>query len=185
MPLSTIDPTPALIVVDLQKGVTARPEMKPVLDNSTALAAAFREHGFPVVLVTVDGGAPGRTDAHQASGGQGTRQRPADWAELAPELDHQSADLRIVKQRWGAFTGTGLDERLRERGVTQVVVTGIATSIGVESTARSAHELGYHVLLATDAMADVTPEAHRNSIERIFPRLGETATTADILTALR
>ena len=184
MPLSTIDPIPALIVVDLQKGVTARPETKPVLDSSAALAAAFRERGFPVVLVTVDGGAPGRTDAHQAGGGRGSRQRPADWAQLALELGHHSADIRIVKQRWGAFTGTGLDERLRERGVTQVVVTGIATSIGVESTARSAHELGYHVVLATDAMADVSPDAHRNSIERIFPRLGETATTAEILTAL-
>ena len=185
MPLSTIDATPALLVVDLQKGVTARPETKPVLDNATALAAAFRAHGFPVVLVTVDGGAPGRTDARQARGGRASRQRPADWAELAPELDHQPTDLRIVKQRWGAFTGTDLDERLRERGVTQVIVTGIATSIGVESTARSAHELGYHVVLATDAVADSTADAHRNSIERIFPRLGETATTTEILTAFQ
>jgi nicotinamidase-related amidase len=185
MPLSTIDPTPALIVVDLQKGVTARPEMKPILDNSVSLAAAFRERGFPVVLVTVDGGAPGRTDAHQAGGGRGSRQRPADWAELAPELGPASSDLRITKQRWGAFTGTDLDQYLREHGVTQVIVTGIATSIGVESTGRSAHELGYHVVLATDAMADVNPDAHANSVSRIFPRMGETATTAEILTALR
>ncbi|MEV7075088.1 isochorismatase family protein [Streptomyces sp. NPDC093990] len=184
MPLSAIDRTPALIVVDLQKGVTARPETKPVLDNSVSLAAAFRERGFPVVLVTVDGGAPGRTDADQAAGGRGSRQRPADWAELAPELGPEPGDLRITKQRWGAFTGTGLDRYLRERGVTQVIVAGIATSIGVESTARCAHELGYHVVLATDAMADVNPEAHTSSISRIFPRLGETAATADILTAL-
>ncbi|MEC3997037.1 isochorismatase family protein [Actinacidiphila sp. DG2A-62] len=184
MPLSTIDPTPALIVVDLQKGVTARPEMKPVLDNSVSLASAFRERGFPVVLVTVDGGAPGRTDAHQAADGRGSRQRPADYAELAPELGPQPGDLRITKQRWGAFTGTDLDRYLREHDVTQVVVTGVATSIGVESTARSAHELGYHVVLATDAMTDANPDAHANSISRIFPRMGETAATAEILTAL-
>ena len=184
MPLSTIDPTPALIVVDLQKGVTARAEMKPILDNSVALAAAFRERGFPVALVTVEGGAPGRTDAHQSAGGQSSRQRPADWAELSPELEHESADIRIAKRRWGAFTGTDLDAILRERGVTQVIVTGVATSIGVESTARTAHELGYHVVIATDAVADVTPEAHANSIDRIFPRMSETATTAEILTAL-
>ena len=129
MPLSTIDPTPALIVVDLQKGVTARAEMKPILDNSVALAAAFRERGFPVALVTVEGGAPGRTDAHQSAGGLSSRQRPADWAELSPELEHESADIRIAKRRWGAFTGTDLDAILRERGVTQVIVTGVATSI--------------------------------------------------------
>ena len=184
MPLSTIDPTPALIVVDLQKGVTARAELKPILDNSVALAAAFRELGFPVVLVTVDGGAPGRTDSHQSAGGQGAHQRPTDWAELAPELGPRPTDLHIVKQRWGAFNGTELDAALRKRGVTQVIVTGVATSIGVESTARTAHELGYHVVIVTDAVADVTPEAHANSIERIFPRMSETATTAEILTAL-
>ncbi|WP_037571471.1 cysteine hydrolase family protein [Phaeacidiphilus oryzae] len=184
MPLSTIDPVCALIVVDLQKGVTKRPAMKPVLDNSVALAAEFRRSDLPVVLVTVDGGAPGRTDARQSGGAQ-RAPRPADWADLDPALDPRTGDIRITKQRWGAFTGTELHERLRQLTVTQVVITGVATSIGVESTARSAHELGYHVVLATDAMADRDPEAHRHSTERIFPRLGETATTADILTALR
>jgi nicotinamidase-related amidase len=63
-------------------------------------------------------------------------------------------------------------------------MTGVATSFGVESTARSAHEHGYHVVLATDAMTDRDPAAHQNSIERIFPRLGETATTAEIIDML-
>lgn len=184
MPLSTVDPGCALIVVDLQKGLTGLPQVKEILDNAAALAAEFRARDLPVVLVTVDGTAPGRTDAQQrATGAQ--EARPADWAELAPELGHQPGDIHITKQRWGAFTGTDLHQRLQERGVTQTVVTGVATSIGVESTARSAHEHGYHVVLATDAMADLDPEAHRHSIERIFPRLGETAATADILAALR
>ncbi|MCO5998919.1 isochorismatase family protein [Actinoallomurus rhizosphaericola] len=185
MPLSTLDPACALIVVDLQKGVTARPEIKDALDNSVALATEFRRCGLPVVLVTVDGSAPGRTDAHQGTTAANRPPRPADWAEPAPELDAQPTDIRIAKQRWGAFIGTGLQQQLQDRGVTQTVITGVATSIGVESTARSAHEHGYHVVLATDAVADLNPEAHRNSVERIFPRLGETATTADILTALR
>jgi nicotinamidase-related amidase len=89
--------------------------------------------------------------------------------------------LPVAKQRWGAFTGTSLDASLRERGVTQVVVTGVATSIGVESTARSASELGYHVVVVTDATTDLDPDTHHNSVTRIFPRLGETATTADVL----
>jgi nicotinamidase-related amidase len=100
------------------------------------------------------------------------------------ELDAQPDDLRVTKQTWGAFHGTDLDAQLQAHGVTQVVVTGVATSAGVESTARAAHEHGYNVVLATDAMTDLSAEAHDNSVERIFPRLGETATTAEILDRL-
>ena len=100
------------------------------------------------------------------------------------ELDPQPGDLLVTKQPWGAFHGTPLDSLLHDRGVTQIVLTGVATSAGVESTARSAHEHGYHVVLATDAMTDRDPEVHRHSVERIFPRIGETATTAEILDML-
>ncbi len=64
------------------------------------------------------------------------------------------------------------------------MLTGVSTSAGVESTARSAHEHGYHVALATDAMTDRDGDAHQNSVQRIFPKLGETATTDDVLTML-
>ncbi|GAA3366521.1 hypothetical protein GCM10020366_70460 [Saccharopolyspora gregorii] len=87
----------------------------------------------------------------------------------------------VTKRNWGAFHGTDLDVQLRRRGVTQIVLGGIATSLGVESTARAAHEHGYHVTLATDAMTDLDAEAHRNSLERIFPRLGETGTTDEVV----
>ena len=90
----------------------------------------------------------------------------------------------MTKLRWGAFHGTSLDAQLQALGVTQVVLSGAATSIGVESTARSAYERGYHVVLATDAMTDLDADAHHNSIERIFPRLGETATTTEVLDML-
>jgi nicotinamidase-related amidase len=184
MPLSAIDPSCALLVVDLQKGVSTRHNVKHVLGNAAALAAAFRRHHLPVVLITVDGRAPGRTDARRNTTGSQTP-RPAHWAEPAPELDPQPDDIHIRKERWGAFASTDLHQRLQERGVTQTVISGVATSIGVESTARAAHEHGYHVVLATDAMADLDTKAHRHSLKRIFPRLGETATTTDILTALR
>ena len=87
----------------------------------------------------------------------------------------------MTKRTWGAFTGTGLDEKLRALGVTQIVLTGVATSAGVGSTARFAHELGYNVVLAADAMTDMDVEAHRISVEKIFPRLGEVDSTANIL----
>jgi nicotinamidase-related amidase len=186
MPLTTIDPQAALVVIDLQKGILGLPTVHPaddILRRSADLASAFRSRDLPVVLVNVTGGAPGRTDANRSGPARPTR--PPNWADLAEELDAQPGDHRITKQRWGAFHDTSLHTRLQELGVTQIVLAGIATSIGVESTARSAHEHGYHVVLATDAMTDADADAHRNSVERIFPRLGETATTAEILDTLR
>jgi nicotinamidase-related amidase len=183
MPLSTLDPTPALIVVDLQKGISAYPTIAPfaeIVERSARLAAAFRERGFPVVLVNVDGRAPGLTEAPVAAAGT-----PApDWTELVAELDAQPSDLCVTKRTWGAFHGTTLDAQLRERGVTQVVLTGISTSAGVETTARAAYEHGYNVVLATDAMTDRDADVHASSITNIFPRLGETATTDEILARL-
>ena len=90
----------------------------------------------------------------------------------------------MTKRTWGAFTGTALETTLRKLGVTQVVVVGVSTSAGVESTARHAHELGFNVTLATDAMTDMQLDNHTHSINRIFPRLGETGTTREILALL-
>jgi nicotinamidase-related amidase len=169
-------------VIDLQKGILAMPTAHPVdeiVRRAASLATAFRRHGLPVVLVTVAGRAPGRTEA-----GQSSYVRQPDWADLIPELGPQPDDHRVTKMRWGAFHGTSLDAQLQDLGVTQVVLAGVATSAGVESTARSAHEHGYHVVLATDAMTDADAAAHQNSVERIFPRLGETATAAEVLEML-
>jgi nicotinamidase-related amidase len=182
MPVTTIDPTPALIVIDLQKGITSFPTVHPaseIIASAATLARAFREAGLPVALVNVSGGAPGRNETPFPA-----TPRPADWAELVPELDAQPSDLLVTKRTWGAFRDTGLETSLKERGVTQVVVCGIATSMGVESTARQAHEAGFHVVLATDAMTDRSPEAHANSLTRIFPRLGETGSVQEILALL-
>jgi nicotinamidase-related amidase len=182
MPATTLDPNTALILIDLQKGILDRPTVHPIdgiLANAATLARAFRRLRLPVVLVHVAGAAPGRTEQ-----GPGGGRFPADWLELAPELEAAPEDLRVTKHRWGAFTETGLEARLRDRGITQVVIAGVATSIGVESTARQAHELGFNVTLALDAMTDRDPDAHDNSVTRIFPRLGETGTTAQLLALL-
>jgi nicotinamidase-related amidase len=181
--LTKLDTVNALIAIDLQKGIVGLPTVHPVgeiIARAAQLAQAFRQRALPLVLVNVTGGAPGRTDA-----GPPKFSRPPDWAELVPELEQQPGDHLVTKKTWGAFLGTELDSYLRQRGVTQIVLTGIATSIGVESTARSAYDLGYNVVLVVDAMTDRDADAHRNSIEKIFPRLGETAKTEDVLKALR
>jgi nicotinamidase-related amidase len=84
----------------------------------------------------------------------------------------------------GAFYGTGLERILRRRGVTQVFVAGVATSLGVESTARQAFDHGYNVVLVTDAMTDLDAEMHRNAVEKVFPRIGERSLTADVVAKL-
>jgi nicotinamidase-related amidase len=182
MALTKLDDTSALIVVDLQKGIAGLPAVHPVgeiIDRCAQLARAFRERALPVVLVNVSGRAPGRTDA-----GVPRFSPAADWSELVPELEPRPGDYIVTKQRWGAFLGTALDDYLRGRGVTQVVLTGVATTAGVESTARSAYDLGYHVTLVVDAMTDRDAAAHEHSVDKIFPRLGETATAGEVLNLL-
>jgi nicotinamidase-related amidase len=186
VPLSTLDPRPTLVVIDLQNGLMSVATEHPlgeIVDRAARLATAFRRHHLPVVLVNSAGRAPGRTEAERAHSSDFTQ--PSDWADLIDELKIEPDDYLVTKFRWGAFYGTALDAHLNELGVTQVVLAGIATSIGVESTARSAYELGYHVTLATDAMTDLDPDAHRNSVERVFPKLGETGSSSDVLALLK
>jgi nicotinamidase-related amidase len=182
MTISILDAKPALLVVDLQKGIVGMPVAHPIagiVNNSVRLTDAFRKHGLPVVLINVDSGAPGRTEQPRR-----VSEFPAGWTELIPELNRQPSDHLVTKRTWGAFTNTDLETYLKQSGVTQVVVVGVATTAGVESTARHAHELGFNVALAVDAMTDMNADAHHNSVTRIFPRMGETGTTQEIIDLL-
>jgi nicotinamidase-related amidase len=183
MTATTLDPNTALVVIDLQKGITAYPTMHPIGDivkKAGALADAFRSHGLPVVLVVAAGRPPGRTEQARSHG-----ELPAGFSDLLPELNQQPQDLTVTKRTPGAFTNTSLEVHLKTMGVTQVVIAGVATSNGVESTARQAYGLGFNVTLAVDAMTDMNLDAHANSIARIFPRLGETATSREIIDLLK
>ena len=144
MPLTTLDPAPALVVIDLQKGIVSG-TVAHVVPHAAALAKAFREHDLRVMLVNVTGrsGVGGHGSAGTLSAG---------WADIVDELELQPGDHLITKRRRSAFHDTGLDTLLRDLGVTQIVLAGVSTSAGVESTARSAQDHGYHVVLATDAM---------------------------------
>ncbi|QFY10479.1 hydrolase [Nonomuraea phyllanthi] len=189
MPVTALDSKTALVVIDLQNGILAIPgapyATSDVLARTVQLAEAFRARRLPVVLVRVtsasDGSdvVPGRSEVSRAA-----RARTPGWDAIADQLAGHPEDIVVTKRNWGAFYGTDLDLQLRRRGVTQIVLAGVATSIGVESTARAAHEHGYNVTLATDAMTDMDGDSHRHSTEKIFPRLGETGTTAEILDLL-
>lgn len=180
MTVTTLDPQSALVVIDLQQGIAGTPAAEPVVAQAVRLADAFRAAGLPVVLVNVTGGAPGRVERARPNA-----PRPENWAELLPELRPDApGTILVTKQTWGAFHGTDLDERLRDAGATQVVLAGIATSAGVESTARAAHEHGYNVTIATDAVADMDPVNHEHAVTRILPRISETGTTDEILELL-
>ena len=150
MPLTTLDANTALIVIDLQKGITGGDFVHPIvniIDRTRALIDVFRAKKLPVVLVNVVGRAPGRTE----QGPRGSLSHSERWTDLLPELGQQPSDLVITKRSWGAFAATDLEHQLGVRGVTQVVITGVATSGGVEATARQAYEQGFNVTLAIDA----------------------------------
>ncbi|WP_329123371.1 hydrolase [Streptomyces sp. NBC_01465] len=188
MSLTTLDPTTALVLIDLQNGVLAATgaphSTTEVLDRSVELADAFRARDLPVVLVRAtfapDGAdrVPGRSSV---APGARSLTLTEGWDLIVDALAGHPGDITVTKRNWGAFYGTDLDLQLRRRGVTQIVLAGIATSAGVESTARAAHEHGYHLTLVTDAMTDRDADNHRHSTERIFPRIGETGTTAEVL----
>ena len=182
MTVTTLDPKTALVIIDLQKGIVCYPTVHPigeVVERARSLAGAFRHRGLPVVLVNVAGGAPGRTEEQRPSG-----PFPPGWTDLISELDQQPSDIVVTKRTWGAFASTPLEQRLKALDVTQVVIVGVATGTGVEATARQAYEQGFNVTLAVDAMTDMRREAHDYSIAQVFPRLGETGTTQEIIDLL-
>jgi nicotinamidase-related amidase len=109
---------------------------------------------------------------------------PADYSDFAPEIASLHADIVVKKRQWGAFYGTELDLQLRRRGVNTVVLAGIATNFGVESTAREAWQHNYAVVVAEDAVTSVSEDLHRFSIEKILPRIARVRPTAEIVGAL-
>ena len=181
----------AVVLIDLQKGIVQMPgaphSTGPVVANCARLLTRARQAGAQPVLVHV-GGSPNGADRLRPAADQPMRATVAmspDWSDLIPELDCQPSDIVILKRQWGAFYGTDLDLQLRRRQLGTIILCGIATEFGVESTARDAYEHGYQLLFAADAMTGVSAESHANSIERIFPRMGRVRSTEEILASLQ
>jgi nicotinamidase-related amidase len=179
----------ALVVIDLQKGVVGR-QTAPhssdlVVKNSAAIAEAFRTNKMQVFLVRVAFSLDGKDALRPIVDAPWPAQTPPpDWTDIVPEMGPKPGDFVITKHQWGAFHGTELDLQLRRRGITTIVLCGIATNIGVESTARFAFEYGYNQIFAEDAMSAMSIEEHTFTVFKIFPRLGLVRKTKDILSDL-
>lgn len=181
----------ALVVIDLQRGITAQPTAPhpaaDVIARTARLAQALRRAGGTVVLVRVAPSPDGKDALHPLTDETATWPRgslPADWTEIAAELGPEPGDVVITKRQWGAFYGTELDLQLRRRGVDTILLAGVATNIGVESTARDAFERGYQQVFVEDAMAARDPDAHAHTVRTVFRRLGRVRSAADVLAAL-
>jgi len=188
-PLPSLDPAAtALVLVDLQRGIVGR-QTQPhpadeVVRNGVRLARAARERGALVVLVYVSGAADGADMVRMDVEERPAFQLTPGWDEIADEL-RPLGDVVVHKRQWGAFYGTDLDLQLRRRGRRTLVLGGISTNFGVESTARAAFERSYQLVLVEDAMAGFSTEDHAFAVGRIFPRLGRIASTEDVLAAWR
>ncbi|MBA4166492.1 MAG: cysteine hydrolase [Chitinophagaceae bacterium] len=185
--VTEIDKNTVLLLIDLQKGIVQNPVLKfsaDVLKNVTKLVEAFRKANLPIVITNVYPGNAPWTKSRKDSKLQQSPPKP-DALEIVPEVKTQPGDIFITKHTWGAFYETKLDEELKKRHVTGIVLAGISTSIGVEGTARGASERGYNITFARDAMTDTVPDAHERSIKYIFPRMGEVDETEKIIEKLQ
>jgi len=185
-----LDPrTTALVTIDLQRGILglakAPYDGAAVLANARILSDAFRAAKATVVRVKV-GFSPDLADRLQAPCDAPTPAGtlPADWLDDPVELPTQPGDIPILKRQWGAFFGTDLDLQLRRRGIRTIVLGGISTPFGVESTARAAWELGYAIVFAEDLSSAALAEQHLHPFKHVFPRLGRVRTTAEVVAAL-
>jgi nicotinamidase-related amidase len=180
----------AVVVIDIQKGVvgvTGVPHpTASVVENCVRLVDAARRVGALPALVHVGRSRDGADRVHPTvdQDWPGAASLPPDWSELAPALGSHPQDIVILKRQWGAFYGTDLDLQLRRRKLSTLILCGIATEYGVESTARDAYERGYEQVFAEDAMTGRSAEGHANSIARIFPRMGRVRRTEEIIAAL-
>ena len=186
----TLEPrTTAAVIIDLQTAIVAMsgPHGPPAVENCQAIADALRLAGGYVVWVRV-GFAPDFSDALVQPADQPAARPegglPPEWMAFDPTVTVDPADHHVTKHQWGAVYGTDLELQLRRRGIKTVIMGGISTNFGVESTARELWELNYSLVFAEDAMASRTPEMHRFPVENIFPRMGLVRSTADILGAL-
>lgn len=179
----------ALVVIDLQEGIlpfAGGPHTaQDVVARSARLAGKFRANGAPVVLVRVGWSADFAEALKQpVDAAMGGHSLPENWWDYPAALGKQASDIEVTKRQWGAFYGTDLEMQLRRRGIDTIVLCGISTNIGVESTARNAWEMGFSLVIAEDACSAADAVQHQGSMKNIFPRIGRVRSSEEIIAAL-
>jgi len=196
--ITALDPKTALVLIDMQNAIAimkAAHHFDGIVEKTKQLIDAFREKNLPIVFINVNPIGSSWTKARaevsqMPKDEEGIRAAQKNWEEngmgnIIPQLEVKEGDLLITKHTWSAFPNTALNDELQKRGITGIVLAGVATSIGVEGTARDASVLGYNLTFAKDAMTDMFIEAHEHSLGRIFPRIGEIDTTEAIIAKLQ
>lgn len=189
-PLALDPATTALVLIDLQHGIAGTPTQPraaaEVVAHAAELARRFREKRALVVLVRVDPGPNGELfPSPQADVPRQVRAPSPEWSRIVPELGPEPGDVVVTKHQPNAFYGTDLEIHLRRRGIRTIVLGGISTNVGVESTARAAHERGFEQVLVEDAMAAREADLHELATKRFFPTIGRVRSTREVLEALR
>jgi nicotinamidase-related amidase len=177
----------ALVLIDLQHGIVGRPLAPHSAADAIAraqLAAALRAKGGTVAYVRVDVAQVLHLPVDAPTRDPSAPPPPAIASEIVPESGFQPTDLLITKRQWGAFYGTELDQQLRRRRIRTIVLGGVATNFGVESTARAAFDRGYELIFVEDAMSSVSATVHEFTVQNIFPRMGRVRKTEQVLEAL-
>lgn len=189
MPL-TLDPTTtALVLIDLQQGITSGTTAPhppgEVIARAADLARRFRERHALVVLVRVD---PGRNGELFPRVTADIERRPmavaTEWTRIVPELGPEPEDVVVTKHQPNAFYGTDLEIHLRRRGIRTIVLGGISTNVGVESTARAAFERGFEQVFVEDAMAAREADLHEHAVRRFLPTIGRVRGVREVVEGL-
>ena len=179
----------ALVLIDLQnfnvKSETAPHSAETVVGNAVLLASEMRNRGAMVVYVRVLADQIPALPADAPMRPPGTPAPAPEALQFAPEAQVHAEDIVVTKRQWGAFYGTELDQLLRRRQIKTILLGGIATNFGVESTARSAYDRGYEIVFVEDAMSAKKAEAHQAACEGAFRTMGRVRSTRDVIDALQ
>ena len=163
-----------------------RERYAPVIANAAKLLTAARNSGAFVAHARADH--PPGTKALNLTDAENrppliTRGTPE--AEIIPELAPQARDHVVPKRRWSAFHGTTLDTELRAHGVETIILCGGSTEIGIASTAYAARDLGYNLVIVSDACTSSKRAVHDQLMREVFPRLARVRTTTEVVEMLR
>jgi nicotinamidase-related amidase len=177
----------ALVAIDLQNAVVAINTVPyaaaEVVEKNRQIADALRAKGGLIVWVRVDINQFLRLPVDEV-GFAPDKPMPAELSEIVASAGRELGDLTITKRHWGAFAGTELEQQLRNRGIDTVILTGISTNIGVESTLRQGTGLGFAFVVVKDACAAQSDDEHRYALGKIFPRLAHVRTADEVVEAL-